>query len=611
MKHLARPRIAVAWLWLTIAGCGSAASAGPEPEVALASSAEAQAQFRAIREQWVSSPLDARVGLQSELTTFVQSYPTDPQGRWARIYLAWIALQRGELDLSERWLALAEPGRAGAARDLVLVVRASLELARGHADAAYRELLELQGRLIDADDRLLCLDQLVLAAQASGHYREAVQHMLELAAQAARRHRERVWRTLEPRLAKVPLPVLEASLSTISSARVQSPGVRPAERAAAADWMRRQILELLSRSALSAQDVALAQRLVATASSSQSDDGKKSELLLLATQGGMERTIEGRTVGLLLQIDDPALMQRSIDMAAGIAATLELAAAERGQEQIVLQTRHAEKGALGEGLARLAGDGATLMLAGLDPEGARLAASFAEERGVPVLLLHEPAEPSRALPPSGYVLGADDAAANQVLEGALKRRASAVIRVGSPSVPCPKGSAEATTLPGLGGELRHVALSFESSAACARHVLMGLTDTNQPAVIGFGLNALGLLGAPLGTSEVWALGAGRLPEFGSPREEELQRWFARKGRAPTWYEALGHDAALIARASIGPAPTEVVRDPVAIAAIDGQVSSALGQAQLAGLWTADGNSFGADHRLRREFHAVKVEAHAP
>lgn len=611
MKHLARHRIAVAWLWLTVAGCGSAANAGPEPEVALASSAEAQARFRAIREQWVSSPLDARAALQPELTTFVQSHPTDPQGRWARIYLAWIALQRGELDLAERWLTLAEPGRAGAARDLVLVVRASLSLSRGHAEAAYRELLELQGRLIDADDRLLCLDQLVRAAQASGHYREAVQHMLELAAQAARRHRERVWRTLEPRLAKIPLPVLEASLSTISSARVQSPGVRPAERAAAADWMRRQIVELLSRSALSAQDVALAQRLVATASNRQSDDAKKSELLLLATQGGMERTIVGRTLGLLLQVDDPALMQRSIDVAAGIAATLELTASGRDRARIVLQTRQVENGALDEGLARLAGDGASLMLAGLDPEGARLAASFAEERGVPVLLLHEPAGPPRALPRSAYVLGANDAAANQVLWGALKQRAGVVIRVGSPSAPCPKASSDATTLVGLAGELRHAALSFESSAACARHVLMGLGDGAHPAVVGLGLNALGLLGAGLGVREVWALGAGRVPEFGGSRDEELERWFSRKGRAPTWYEALGHDAALIARASLGPVSTEVIRDPVAIAAIYDQVGSALGGASLAGLWTTDSGGFGADHRLAREFHAVKVEANAP
>jgi hypothetical protein len=216
-------------------------------------------------------------------------------------------------------------------------------------------------------------------------------------------------------------------------------------------------------------------------------------------------------------------MQRSIDMAAGIAATLELAASERDQAQIVLQTRHAEKGALGEGLARLAGDGATLMLAGFDAEGARLAASFAEERGVPVLLLHEPAGPSRALPPSGYVLGADDLAANQVLEGALKRRAATVIRVGSPGVPCPKGGSEATALPGLGGELRHVALSFESSAACARHVLMGLTEPNYPAVVGFGLNALGLVGASVGAREVWAAKCGLWARAVCPRSAALAK----------------------------------------------------------------------------------------
>lgn len=610
MKRPARPHIAIAWIWLTAAGCGSATSVGPQPEVSLASSAEAQAQFRVIREQWVSTPLDARVNLQSELTTFVQRYPTDPQGRWARIYLAWIALQRGELELSERWLALAEPGRAGAARDLLLVVQASLDLARGHADSAYRELLELQGRLIDADNRLLCLDQLVLAAQASGHHREAVKHMLELAAQAARRHRERVWRTLEPRLAKIPLAVLEASLSSISSARVQSPGVRPAERAAAADWMRREILELLSRSALSAQDVALAQRLVATASSQQSDDAKNSELLLLATQGGLERNLVGRSVGLLLQVDEPALMQRSIDMAAGIAATLELAASERDQDRIVLQTRHAEKGALDEGLARLAGDGATLMLAGFDPEGARRAARFAEERGVPMLLLHEPAGAPRALPRSVFVLGADDAAANQILESALQRRADVVLRVGSPSTPCPMENAEATELPSLRGNLRQVALSFEGSAACARRVLMGLTEENPPALVGLGLNALGLLGAHLGVREVWALGAGRVPAFGGQRDEELQRWFSRKGRAPTWYEALGHDAALIARASLGPRAAEVLRDPAAIAAVDAQVSSTLSRATLADLWTTDRSSFGEDHRLARDFHAIKLEPNA-
>ncbi|HTV24281.1 MAG TPA: hypothetical protein VMG12_36565, partial [Polyangiaceae bacterium] len=183
-----RPRLfagALAALGLGL-HCGSSQHAGPEPEVALASSADAQARFRELRQLWVSSPLDARVALERSLTDFIQRYPTDPQGRWVRIYLAWISVQRGKLDDAERWLALADPGNAGAASDLSGVVRAALALSKGEAAAAYRSLLALSGQLIDADDRLLCLDQLVLAALADKRYQEAVLHMLELSAQAAR-----------------------------------------------------------------------------------------------------------------------------------------------------------------------------------------------------------------------------------------------------------------------------------------------------------------------------------------------------------------------------------------------------------------------------------------
>src|SRR5688572_19832209 len=175
--------------------CGSATRAGPEPEASLASSEEAQSEFRSLREQWVGTPLDARASLEPQLTRFVQRHPSDHQGRWVRLYLAWIARERNDLTLAERWLNLAEPGSAGAASDLGGVVRASIDLAAGRAAPAYEKLRELDGRLIDADDRMLCLDQLVSAALAADRYREAVLHMLELAAQAARRYRERMWRS--------------------------------------------------------------------------------------------------------------------------------------------------------------------------------------------------------------------------------------------------------------------------------------------------------------------------------------------------------------------------------------------------------------------------------
>ncbi len=607
MRRSARSCVAIALLGFGGAGCGSAARAGPEPEVSLADSAEAQSRFRALREQWQSSPLDARVGLERPLTDFVQRYPTDPQGRWVRIYLAWISLQRGELDVAERWLALAEPGAAGAASDLRHVVGASLELARGHADAAYRTLLALSATLIDVDDRLLCLDQLVVAAQASGRHREATAHMLELAAQAARRHRERMWRTLEPRLAKIPLSVLEESLSKLSQSSIQSSSVRPAERAAAVDWMRRQILDLLARSAITKQDVELAQRLVATPRAADRDDADKSELLLLATRGAVTPTVAGRTLGLALQLGDASLTQRSIDVASGIALTLDLADSERSAGQIVLSTRHVENGNVGEALARLAGDGATLLVAGLDPDGARKAADFAELRGVPVLLLHEPAGDRAELPASAYLLGTNEASANELLYATLERRAPSVVRWGSAHGPCLRDDPSTRSLLGSAPrDGRRRGLSFEGDAGCARDLLMSLSGATSSWVLGFGLNALGALGEGLVADEVWAVSAGRLPSFEGPRDAQLSQWVTRKGRVPTWYESLGHDAARVADVGIGQGPSEPVSDPKLVRALHRRVRGAVESAVLPDLWTSDADRFDPARRLPRELRVSKV-----
>lgn len=594
-------------LGLGLLHCGSSQHAGPEPEVALASNAEAQARFRELRQQWVSSPLDARAALERSLTDFVQRYPTDPQGRWVRIYLAWINLQRAKLDDAERWLALADPGSAGSARDLSGVVRAGLELAKGRAAPAYRSLLALSGRLIDADDRLLCLDQLVLAALADRRYQAAVLHMLELSAQAARRHRERLWRTLEPRLASIPLPELEASLPKLTPDKIQNPSVQPAERRAAVDWMRRTLLELLSRSAIDEQDVALAQRLVASPRSAEAED-EKSELLLLATRGTLDKTVSGRTLGFALDLADPARSQRSIDITAGIALTLDLSAPAKDSGMIVLSTRPIEKGDMGDALARLTGDGASLLVAGLDAESARAAADFAAQSGAPVLLLHEPAG-REALPPSAFVLGAHEAEANDVLFAALEQRYRGVVRVGTGGVSCPSSDDEVDALVALaskGG--RRPRLQFDGDPSCARGVLMHFSDGERPLALGFGLDSLGVAWDAPAADEIWAVGAGRLPRFDGTRDALATRWFANKGRPPTWYEGLGHDAARIASLAIGPAPADAVRDAARVRAIYGEVGQRLATQRWPELWTSESDRFDAKQRLPRGFRAERVAA---
>jgi hypothetical protein len=589
--------------------CGSAARAGPEPEASLASSEEAQSEFRSLREQWVGTPLDARASLEPQLTRFVQRHPSDHQGRWVRLYLAWIARERNDLTLAERWLNLAEPGSAGAASDLGGVVRASIDLAAGRAAPAYEKLRELDGRLIDADDRLLCLDQLVSAALAAERYREAVLHMLELAAQAARRHRERMWRSLTPRLSRVPLPLLEASLPALSSGAIKSPSLRPAEKAAAVDWMRRQILELLSRSALEQKNVELAQRLVASARRPDGSESDESELLRLATRGGLAPKVEGRTLGLLLQLGEPIVRQRSMEVASGIAATLELASSTQGAGALVLETREVDvDGDIAGALARLASDGAGLLLAGLDAPAARAAAAFSARSNVPVLLLHEPGGTEAAvLPESAFIAGTDEVTANEPLRRTLAQRFDTLISVGSPETPCASDTAAAVPL-GAVGPGSGQGLWIMGSAQCARSVFANLPEGGRAWTVGLGLDALAAQQDERAPRQLWAVGVARLPRFEQKGDAALTRWLSRKGRTPSFYEALGHDLALVGAAALPAAPAESLRDAGAVAEYHRHVLERIRGAVLGALWTSDGPRFGADRRWPREFKAVLVQS---
>ena len=353
----------------------------------------------------------------------------------------------------------------------------------------------------------------------------------------------------------------------------------------------------------------LAQRLVASPATGSADEDDKSKLLLLATQGGLAPSVVGRTVGLALQLGDPTLRQRSIDVASGIALALDLATAERGAEHIALQTRDVEGDAMGQTLARLAGDGATVIVAGLDPHGARLAADFSARGGIPLLALHQPEGSPTDLAASVHVVGTDDAAANQVLRRALEPHLDALITLGSPESPCPDHESGVTPLLGAAALSARRGLLLEGSASCAHNVLMALVGSGRRWTIGLGLNALVVLGDDLGAHDVWMLGAGRFPLFEGARDAELERWLARKGRAPSWYEALGHDVARIVGAALPAAHPGVIRDPRGVSDTYRQATAGLAQAKLEGLWTSDAQKFGRDRHLPREFRALRAPTH--
>jgi hypothetical protein len=402
---------------------------------------------------------------------------------------------------------------------------------------------------------------------------------------------------------------------------IQSPSVRPAERAAAVDWMRQQILAVLSHSAIKRQDVELAQRLVASGpigassgavagsggpSAASGVESDRSELLWLATQGSLTPTIRGRTLGLALELGDPITRQRSLDVASGIALTLDLAQRSVDAEQLQLETRPVDGGALGDTLARLAGDGAGLLVAGLDAHGAAVAAQFAATHRIPVLLLEEPEGTHADLPTSAYLIGADDDAAAQVLRSALAPRVEAILTLGSAATPCTEhASGLPPDLARAQSEVHRPGLLVLGGAECS--TLLGALDRRW--TFGLGLSALGLRSEELPAHEVWTLAAGRLPRLDPRRDAESSRWHAKKGRAPSWYEALGHDIARIADAALPAAPNGSVRDPASVAGTHRQIVARLDASHQAELWTSTEGKF-EGRRLLRQFRAERLEPRA-
>lgn len=580
-------------------GCGGSRTSGTQPEASVASSMAAQGQFRSIEEQWTAIDPHAREPLETQLTAFVQRFPTQRPARRIRIYLAWLNLERGRVADAERWLDLADTGLPGSAADLLAVLRAAIALQRGQAEPAYHSLLALRGRLVVADDRLLCLDRLIAAALAAGHYAAAVEHVLALAAESARRHRDRVWRDLAARLETVPLSVLEQSLRTLTGTSIASAPVRRSERVAAVNWVRRQIRSILSRSAIDQRDVGLAQRLVAETSRG-ADDRENAELLRLATEGNVAPRVRGRRLGLALPTDD-GRRQRAQEVAAGIHLVLEQLAADP-PIQLVTWPVGSESGGLSDSLSRLAGAGAALLVAGVDVAGAREATDFARRLGVPTLLLHDPALPAGALPDRAYVLGASEHAANAPLVHFLSSRHARIALVGSPEAPCPELGARE----GRGWELPSpAALAFLASADCARNVLMALTP-GQSAFVGVGLDALPLLGDDLRSHAVWATSAASVPLFeGLASNPALERFRRRKGRLPGWYEALGHDVAVVAGRVL---PAAIGAGLETAAAVHERIAQGLAGVRLEGLWTSEASALSPERSLPRSFSAVRVPA---
>jgi hypothetical protein len=274
-------------------------------------------------------------------------------------------------------------------------------------------------------------------------------------------------------------------------------------------------------------------------------------------------------------------------------------------------------------LDELAGDGAAIVVAGLDEQTAERALRWGENHQVVVIALVPPrSEPHGSF---GFVLGEPRANVVSVLARAAGTTQAWVPIVDASELPL--YPAEGGRLGGLtllppvscdipatrAGDPRFPITQWDmqktrawlvsGSAACARDVLGELSRAGERGVVGLTLEAAALLPhAP--ALRVLVASAGVIPESAAAevRDDELRRFSATLGQA-TWWTALGRDAATLARVAVGQLPTDEASAPALVAQRRVQARDALARAR-APLWSTEASGWDGSHTIRRTVCAI-------
>jgi hypothetical protein len=254
-----------------------------------------------------------------------------------------------------------------------------------------------------------------------------------------------------------------------------------------------------------------------------------------------------------------------------------------------------------EALRDLAAQGAAILVAGVDPASSELAARFAQENAIPVLLVEPPPDVGGPLQ-DAFVIGERPDSEQLVIDAELSRRGLLrVARVGRSGEACDAPSTNAGS-PSFSVQQwrrdRIAALLVLGPSACAEDVARELRALRFEPELVLGLEAAEFVFASDAPRARFAIGAGAFP-IAPPLPS------ADSGALPPvdWYEALGHDAALLAQAALEGFPDRRIDDGRAVRELHARAEHALGSAE-ATLWTSDARGFSGAHTLPRTLKVV-------
>ncbi len=579
-------------------GCGGGNKDPNAPDPALATSLDAQRDFRELQLEWLNAADGKRTTLEPDLRRYLAKYPQEPKSRVARVYLAWVLVEQGRLGPARALVQQVRQGAPGTTRDFATVVEAAIVLRRGDAKGALALLKPLVNKIVDDEERLLLGELRVQAALAARQPRASVGFILAWLAAAAPEDRDAVQQRARSFLARLSAPALEDALGRLLAQQEKYGEGSP--RAEVREWLTKAIVDRLVREALERDDAKLARRLVDSGVRSVKRGQRAADLARLAARGEVRPRVLGRQVGLVLTTHDVASSKRSAEVARGMARALGLPQRAQDPESVRMVTAdHAGgPGELESALSRLAGDGATVLVAGTDPESAQIASRYAEVTRIPTITL----APIKASKPLAFtfVLAPGRGADRSALEAAAKARSAAPIAVvGAGGVPCTVSTTRAgfSRFPVQDWKRDAVAtILLLGDAQCARSVVRDVRGVGLSPLFGLGFESATLFDQLSKSRRIISVTSGSYPKQRSRAAPESKK----NGLEfeLTWFTALGHDAASLSARAVADLPLERVDDRVAVRKLHAIARDRLLRAE-ADLLTSSARGFAGKRTLDR------------
>ena len=599
-----------------------------KPVATLSTSPAGAEAFAALRAKWELRKLDP-----ASASDFIRRFPNDGAVPLAKVYLSFAFLQAGDLSKADGTLTSLAELKPGATLDLANVARARSLRLHGAPQSALDVLRPLVGKVVDDVDREIFLEELALTAIAAHDDYEALAYLDAWLRGVGEDDRDRVRTKITQILETLPRTVLEQTYRTMRSRGVASGYTTDTQKLVAAR---------LARIAVDSNDAALARWLLDVSGASATQTGGDAGLELgelASSRRGI--SVSGKTVGLLLPTSTRDLRDEAADVVRGVSLALDLPRRAGAADGVRLVTRDdgIDEAGTRAAMEELAGEGASVIVAGFDRASADRASLWSEQSGVPVLLL---AAPSAARMPktSAFVLGERIERELAMLGEALVRHAvkTAAFVVDTTEDEAAGRAAEAGGLVLLpptrcdvplsaAGKPRFPVDAWMASGAqgwlvsgptqCARDVLRDvkrlLESRRSPndRVIAVTLEA-GVTPAevPRGIV-VLSASAGLVPILATrpeeAHEEDVRTFIDRFGVRPSYWTALGRDAGALAGAALAPLPADTTSDPKAITQRRAIVQAGLFGARLR-LWTTDDKGIGPDRTLPRALRLATWKA---